>query len=378
MKRWIVLIVAVIALTGVATFLTQSATNSELAPMGVPVNPNKGPQPKVEITAPTIFDFGTMSQLRKNSHVWEVKNVGEKDLEIWLEESTCSCTIGKLAIPVDAEKKVKPHVHVKPNETTPIALEWDTKTFPSTSYSQGVTIGTNDPGRPTFALTVKGMVYPPVQVYPPEMITLNGISNELVSHAAIAVYSMDMPAMKVTKLTTGRPDLITATHKPLVKSDHVQLKVPAGGFRIDLEIKPGLPLGQFSDTLIIETDHPLQKETKVSIRGYATGPISVFPPRLTWRGVNGAVGATTAMNLLVRGEKKVHFEIVQKPGDYAELTIDENKSNDKKGQYRLTISVPPGTPSVRMDKDIILKTDHPSAAEIKIPADIIVTNSALR
>ena len=120
-----------------------------------------------------------MSQLRKNSHVWEVKNAGEKDLEIWMEESTCSCTIGKLAIPPDAARNAKPHVIVKPKESTPIQLDWDTKTF-SETYSQGVTIGTNDPSRPTFQLTIKGMVYPPVQIYPPEMITLNGISNEEV------------------------------------------------------------------------------------------------------------------------------------------------------------------------------------------------------
>jgi uncharacterized cupredoxin-like copper-binding protein len=371
MKRWIVLIVAVIALTGVATFLTQSGTNSEPAPMGVAVDMSKGPQPKVEIAGPTVFDFGMMSQLRKNSHVWEVKNAGEKDLEMWLEDSTCSCTIGKLAIPVDAEKKDKPRVRVKPNETTPIALDGDTKVF-ANEYSQGVTIGTNDPRRPTFMLTIKGMVYPPVQIFPPEMITLNGISNETVSKAYIAVYSMDMPNMKVTKLTTGRPELITATQSPLTKSDLQQLKVPAGGYRIDIEIKPGLPLGRFSDTLIIETDHPLQKETKVSIRGYATGPISVVPDKLTWRGVNGVVGATHSMTLLVRGDKVVNFEVVQKPGKYAELTVEKT---DQKGRHRLTITVPPGTPSVRMDKEIILKTDDPRAAEIKIPADIIVTNS---
>ena len=83
-----------------------------------------------------------------------------------------------------------------------------------------------------------------------------------------AVYSMDMPNMKVTKISTGRPELFTAKQTPLTAEDRKQLQVPGGGYRIDLEIKPGLPLGRFSDTLVIETDHPLQKETKVSIHGY--------------------------------------------------------------------------------------------------------------
>ncbi len=375
MTRWIVLIVLVVALTGVATFFTQNLSNSEAAPTGLPVNASTGPQPKIEITSPVVYDFGVMSQLRQNSHVWEVKNVGDKDLEIWMEESTCSCTIGKLAIPPDWDKKVKPRVFVKPNEATPISLEWDTKTF-SETYSQGVTLGSNDPSRPTFQLTIKGTVYPPVQIYPPEMIKLDGISNEEVSRTVIAVYSMDLPNMKVTKLSTGRPDIFKLSHKPMTKTDRDQLKVPAGGYRLDIEIQPGLPLGRFSDTLIIETDHPLQKETKVSIRGFTTGPIRVIPERLYMRGVNGAVGATQTLSLLVRGGKEVNFTVVQTPGKHAQVTIAPNNSADQKGRYRLTVTVPPGTPSSRMDKEIILKTDLPRADEIKIPADILVTNPA--
>jgi hypothetical protein len=314
-----------------------------------------------------------MSQLRKNSHVWDVKNTGDKDLEIWMEESTCSCTIGKLALPPDATKNEKPHVIVKPKESTPIELQWDTKTF-SETYSQGVTIGTNDPSRPTFQLTIKGTVYPPVQIYPPEMITLNGISNEEVSRTVIAVYSMDLPNMKVTKLSTGRPEIFKLSHTPMTKADRNQLKVPAGGHRLDIEIQPGLPLGRFSDTLVIETDHPLQKETKVTIRGFTTGPIRVVPDKLSMKGVNGAVGATQTMSLLVRGGKEVKFTVVQTPGEHAKVTIGRNDAPDQKGRYRLTVTVPPGTPSLRMDKDIILKTDLPRADEIKIPADIFVTN----
>ena len=179
------------------------------------VNAAKGPQPKVEIASPLIYDFGTMSQHRKNSHVWEIKNAGEADLEIWLEESTCSCTIAKLQLPArpEGEPGPKPRVRVKPNETTPIAVDWDTKTFQNPSYSQGVTIGTTDPAKPTFTLTVKGVVYPPVQVYPPEMINLAAISNEEVSRTAVAVYSMDMPTMKVTKVSTGRPGHLQTQHQ---------------------------------------------------------------------------------------------------------------------------------------------------------------------
>ena len=110
--------------------MTQNVTNSELGPTAHAVNESKGPQPKVEIAAPLLYEFGKMSQFRKSSHVWEVKNVGDADLEMWMESSTCSCTIAKLATSPDCAKGAKPRVRVKPNETTPIELEWDTKTLP--------------------------------------------------------------------------------------------------------------------------------------------------------------------------------------------------------------------------------------------------------
>jgi Protein of unknown function (DUF1573) len=370
MKRWIAVIVLVIGLSGVTTYMTQIATNSETEPKHA-VNEGKGPQPKVFIAAPLIFDFGTMSQRRKSSHVWEIKNAGDAELQVWLEESTCSCTVGKLQLTAEGAKEGRPRVHIKPNETTPITLEWDTKTFP-TSYSQGVTIGTNDLAKPTFMLTVKGAVYPPVQVYPADGVNLSAISNEEVSGTMVAVYSMDMPNMKVTKASTSRPDFFKASYKPMTADERKQLHVSAGGYRVEVEIKPGMPLGQFAETLVVETDHPLQKELTVSIHGYTTGPISIIPSKLSMR-VNGANGGTTFMSVNVRGGEKVKFVVVQKPGEHVDITITPYDPKNENGRYRMTMTVPPGTPASRMDKDLIIRTNHPRATEIKIPADIIVT-----
>jgi hypothetical protein len=95
MTRWIILIVTVIVLTAAATFFTQNVSNSEAGPTPHAVDASAGPQPKVEIVGPLLYDFGMMSQLRTDSHTWEVKNVGDADLEMWMHSSSCSCTIAK-------------------------------------------------------------------------------------------------------------------------------------------------------------------------------------------------------------------------------------------------------------------------------------------
>ena len=88
---------------------------------------------------------------------------------------------------------------------------------------RGATIGTNDPSRPFFTLNVKGVVYPPVSIYPPEMITLNGISNEEKTYATVAVFSMDMPDDE-DHSRSARADRRSSrpTQTPLAKKDREQ------------------------------------------------------------------------------------------------------------------------------------------------------------
>jgi len=362
MLRWIVIAVVVVGLTAAATFVIQSeptsVTNESHA-----VNERKGPQPKVEIDEGLLHEFGAMSQESKGSHGWEVKNVGEGVLELWLEgKTTCSCTLANL----------KEKVAVQPRDSFKITLDWESKHF-NGDYSQGATIGTNDPRRPTFTLTVKGKIFPPVIVYPPEMVQFNGISNEEVARRPIFVMSKDRPKMKIKNLSTSSA-LIVATQEPMTEQEQVSLDAK-GGCRVNLEIKPGMPLGAFHEELIIETDHPLRPLVKVSITGKTTGPISVVPERVRIPSVTSAQGAAQDLSLLVRGGRATTFEVVRQPTGL-KIAITPNDTPTQKARYRLRVTVPPGTPAHAIEDDIVLKTDHPRASELKIPVTILISNAA--
>ena len=107
----------------------------------------------------------------------------------------------------------------------------------------------------------------------------------------IAVFSPERPALKVTKLTTSRPDLIVAKAVPLTAEESKQLKT-GGGNRVNVEIKPGMPLGIFREELIVETDHPDQPKVTLMLIGSTAGPISVMPNALRIVAVNGKEGAS--------------------------------------------------------------------------------------
>ncbi len=257
--------------------MTQYGPISETGPsVDLAANEATGPRPMVEISDKLVHDFGTMPQQDKGTHEWDVKNAGDADLELWMESSTCSCTIATLR---SSKGEPQKKLHLKPHESTKINLEWETRNNQN-EYAKSATIGTNDPARRSFTLHVKGKVFPPVLVYPPEMLTLNGISNEEPTKTSIAVYSMDRPGTVVSKATTSRPEFMVATPRPMVEAERKQFHLTSGGYLVDIEIKPGMSLGRFREELVIETDHPRQTEIKVSMVGSTTGPISVVPERL--------------------------------------------------------------------------------------------------
>jgi hypothetical protein len=221
---------------------------------------------------------------------------------------------------------------------------------------------------------VRGKVYPPVIVVPPEMMSFGAISNEEPHKARLAVFSLDRPVTKITSVATSRPALIVTKVEPLTEKECKELYCKSG-YKVEVEIKPGMPLGQFHDELVVQTDHPLRPEVKVSISGNANGPITAVPDNVRLPNVTSKRGDSKVITLMVRGGKTTKFEVAYKPKNL-EVEIAANTDNPAiKGRYRVTVIVPRGTAPGWINDRIILKTDHPKASELKIPVNIYVSNS---
>jgi hypothetical protein len=364
MLRWVILVVAVVSLTAAATFVVQYLPDPEDTSK-VAVATATGPQPKLKLDEDPTYDFGKLAQHDGGSHTWLVKNEGEADLDIWLVgKPTCSCTIAKL----EGGQKAT----IKPGVSTTIDLSWNTKEFHD-DYSQGATFGTNDPSTPTFNLGIKGKVYPAVVIYPPQMIQFPRISNEESHRASFAVYSQERPDLKVTKVATSKPGLIVPEVKPMTPEQAKQLKVEKG-YMVTVEIKPGMPLGNFHEELVVHTDHPKQPEVKVSVGGFTFGPISLTPERVRMSDVNSRMGASKDVILVVRGGRETDIKVVQKP-EKVEVSVVREDTATLKGRYRMIVTIAPGTPAGEVAGDIVLKTDHPHVSQLTIPVSILISRS---
>src|SRR6516225_8017541 len=97
MSRWISLTLAVVALTlaaSVAVLYVPDAGPSASVPTLEPL-PDR-PPPTLQIDGSRVYDFGAMLPHTKGAHTWEVKNTGPGDLQLWVEETSCACTVAKL------------------------------------------------------------------------------------------------------------------------------------------------------------------------------------------------------------------------------------------------------------------------------------------
>lgn len=376
MMRWMILAVLVVVLSGVATvavtYLPELTASSRTGPvpvgLGTLAKP-QGPQPKAIVETPFTYEFGTLAQRVTGKHKWKVENTGVGTLELWMVSSTCSCTLAKFK---NGEK-----ASVPPGENTEIELEYETRDN-NGDYAKGATIGTSDPDLPSFDLQVHGKVYPAVMTMPPDgVLSYMSISNDKDEHILqAAIFSKDRPETKVIKFKASNEKEVDVKYEPLSAEDCKTLNVEKGT-KVLVNVKGGLPLGNFREEIIITTDHPKQPEVRLVVSGQMSGPINLIPGKLNLHQINSRTGARGELMISVRNSRETKFEITHAPkGIQAEVIPVANSK--KKGLYRLVVTVPPDTSPQNIEDEILLKTDHPKANELIVPISLWIQDGGVQ
>ncbi len=369
MKSWIILIGLAVAITAVATFavpLLSTDTPSRGPAFPAPSKP-QGPAPSVVLEEDYVHKFGVLPQETLGRHSWVFKNVGAGVLELRGTSKTCSCTTAEL-FGSDGTKEIK----IKPGESLPLEVTFQTK-HNDGSYRQSVTIGTNDPEHPSIQLTVEGTVRPAIVTMPSDpSMNFQSVSNDEPYHRKIALYSADMPDLKLNRVTSSNPALLDVVSRPLTEEETKSLKADKG-YAIEVTVKPSTHLGEFAEEVLVETDHPRQPQLRFKVTGKITGPITATPETVTLRGATSSNGGTQDITLWARGRASVKFQVEKLPPGM-EVTIDPSPqpAEVKGSKYRMRVRLVPGIESGRIVEEIVLKTDDPKADELRIPVDALV------
>ena len=359
MLRWVILAVVVVVLAAGSTVLMNMSASTGTS-WNLPVTPaSTGPKPKAVVAGELTYEFGEMGQQQTGKKSWKLTNEGDADLQIWKGTSTCMCTVAKL-------QKEGDKLTLKPGESTDIDIEWKTN-FVTGDFHKGANIETNDPDNPTFPLFVHGKINPPVVVIPGETIDLHSVNSDEEKTVFVGVYSPDIPETKITEVNTSKPEFFKTDVEPMSQSELSSGELKAG-YKVNLHVLPGFPIGLMREEIVIHTDHPLRPEIKLTVVGTVSGPVSVVPDRLRMVTVKSKDGATGEVTLLVRGGQEAKFEVAEKP-EKLEVAVEPTEA---KGRYRMKVQVPKGTPNGLIDGVIVLKSDVPGVAELKVPVSFLV------
>ncbi|HWE38189.1 MAG TPA: DUF1573 domain-containing protein [Isosphaeraceae bacterium] len=371
MVRWLLLVVLAVALAASAAVLMPYLSGQADRLPGP--SEHEGPAPIAAVVeGDLVHEFGIRPQQTVDTWQWTIRNDGQADLVLKLGSSTCKCTIAELG--KDETTGELKSTTIKPGKSWVIKLQWDTKEVTG-KFEQSATIVTNDPERPELKFVARGEVQPPILSSPAtSAANLQEIPNGEGRTAEWFFASPDRPDLKIEVKENSRPELIEPTVRPMTEDECREKGVPKG-VRVAVQVKPSTRLGYFREEVLLATDHPKRPELSVFVIFKLVGPITASPGTVIDHQVSGDQGKAIPVTLTVKGRDATRFTVVEKPGPFkvdVEPLDEQARGPEKVRRYRMTITIPPGTPSEDYHESIRLKTDHPHAEEVEVPVDIIV------
>jgi hypothetical protein len=383
MKSLIFAAIALIAGVAAGTYVTQREFSQEVLPVdlrqasnGTGGNVKIGP--KVTIVNGERHDFGTMDRNAHGKHSWIVRNDGDEPLTLSTGAPSCGVCIKVFNVAKSS---------LSPGEKTDVNIEWDVKTSDA-EFEQSGPLQTNDKLRPTVQLTIKGHV----------LDTLRADRNDVHFHdlsagesaaASVNIYCFRDEEPKIEGHEFANPSFakqVDVSFQPLSSEEAAKEPNATGGVKMILELKPGLPYGDFNESLTLHTN---QSEDPLAIRliGNIASDVTLMGPNVqrdkmlvSLGAIPQSAGKTHKIFILVKGphrdDTKVSVESVEPTTDFVATLGEPIRDSEKIVRYPLTIEIPAGAaPVTRMEGSyarIHVTTTHPEVKELPIRVRYVV------
>jgi hypothetical protein len=332
--------------------------------------------PKVSVINGERHDFGSMERNAHGTHKYVIKNIGDAPLTLQTGSPSCSVCIKVFEV----EKET-----LQPGERTHVKIEWDVKTGDA-EFEQSGPLETNDPKRATVHLSVHGNIIETVRVDRPDL-HFHDLSASEPASGSVIIYAYRDPNLEVEEYNTSNPTLnkyLNVTFTPLSPLELSHDPRAKGGLKMNVEIKPGLPLGDFNEPIHISVN---QSEDPLTVRVIGNVASDVL---LIGAGVSrekslvnlGTVasgeGKKQTIYLLVKGphrnETKVAVKCDEPESQFRATLGEELHDTAKTIRYPIVLEIPPGaTPVSRLDAaKVHITTTHPDVKEMTIKVRYVV------
>jgi len=357
----------------------------ELAPV---VGDVPADAPRAEVPE-TRHEFGTIGTGTEGSHRFAIRNTGGGPLTLSRGHSSCTCTVSDFE---GAEQGSAEATKVVPaGETALVTVTWKGKP-PGGPFRQQVTVLTDDPRRPEIALVVEGAVVPTWRAVP-ESIALANLSASGGQQASATIYTYGPESPVVKGVTIDHPqaaEFFSLATAPLSAEEIAAETGATGGFRIEVAIRPGLPLGRLRQTISAEFAMPEDVTAEVPLEGNVGGDLVLAGPgwdssrqALVLGTVSGKSGLRTRIFITAKGphRDRIRPTVEETVPQSLQVTVGPGSPVGTGGAVRipLDIVIPPGSrganhicseqgPAGR----IVLATGHPDSPTLSIPVCVAI------
>ena len=357
----------------------------ELAPL---VGDVPADAPRAEVPE-TRHEFGTIGTGTQGSHRFAIRNTGGGPLTLSRGHSSCTCTVSDFE---EAEGGSAETTKVVPaGETTHVTVTWKGKP-PGGPFRQQVTVLTDDPRRPEIALVVEGVVVPTWRAVPESIALANlSASGGQQASATIYTYGPERPAVKSVTIDHAQAaEFFSLATVPLSAAEIAAETGATGGFRIEVTIRPGLPLGRLRHTISARFSMPEEITAEVPLEGNVGGDLVLAGPgwdssrqALVLGTVSGKSGLRTRIFITAKGphRDRIRPMVEETVPQSLQVTVGSGSPVGTGGAVRipLDIVIAPGSraanhicseqgPAGR----IVLATGHPDSPTLSIPVCVAI------
>jgi hypothetical protein len=347
-----------------------------------------GPDAPVAEAVETHHNFGSMGVGGSGSHEFVVRNAGATPLTLRRGSTSCSCTVSDF----EASEGGTPEGRkvVPPGDSTVLRVQWRAKP-PGGPFRQQATIMTDDPRRPELMFFVEGLVVPNWKAVPPAVTVRASASTG--DSKSIDVFTFGQAPPDVKSVSIDHPQaaqFFSLSTSPLPAPDLAAEPSATGGFRLMVDVKPGLPLGPLRKLISITFDMPEPTTAEIFLEGNVGGDLVLLGPGwdssrqlLILGTVSGKTGHRSRLFLTARGEHRDSVKLVVREvvPDSMQVTIGGAGEIGAGAVVRLPIEIviPPGSrPANHLCSQqgpagrIVLETGHPDTPVLTIPVCVAI------
>ncbi len=306
--------------------------------------PASGPRLVLEESA---FEFGTVERGTTVEHTFRLPNRGDAELRLDHVKSSCGCTVA-----VVSDQTIAPAAEGR------VVVTLDTTRLIGRT-TKTITVYTNDPDTPAVGLSVAGRVTADMVVTPPVLYFGRVRRGEVVRREVTVAPGREGASFVVERVEHSNPGIRA----------RVEPRADAPGQRIVVELDRDVPLGRFSETLVLHTTSPREPELRLPVLGSVEGDVVVLPPQVTFGVTRGGAPAERDLYVRNRGTRPITLRRVVVPERIATCSVDVLEEGQ---EYRLTVKLREGLPKGKVEGAVEIFTDHPEESRLVVPLYAIV------